>query len=83
MKKPETLTKSLQGFPGGASGKKKHTYQYRRQKRVGFDPWVGKIPGRRERQPTLAFLPGEPHGQRRLTSYSSQDHKALETTEAI
>ena len=25
----------------------------------GFDPWVGKIPWRRARQPTLVFLPGE------------------------
>ena len=24
-----------------------------------FDPWVGKIPWRRERQPTPVFLPGE------------------------
>ena len=27
-----------------------------------FDPWVGKIPWRRERPPTLAFWPGEFHG---------------------
>ena len=25
----------------------------------GFNPWVGKIPWRREWQPTLVFLPGE------------------------
>ena len=25
----------------------------------GFDPWVGKIPWRREWQPTLGFLPGK------------------------
>ena len=29
-----------------------------------FDPWIGKIPWRRERQPTPVFLPGESHGQR-------------------
>ena len=29
-------------------------------------PWVRKIPWRRERQPTLVFLPGELHGQRSL-----------------
>ena len=28
-------------------------------RRPGFDPWVGKIPWRRERQPTPVFLPGE------------------------
>ena len=26
----------------------------------GFDPWAGKIPWRREWQPTPVFLPGEP-----------------------
>ena len=28
-------------------------------KRCGFDPWVGKSPWRRARQPTPVFLPGE------------------------
>ena len=36
------------------------------QCRPGFDSWVRKIPWRRERQPTPAFLPGESHGQRSL-----------------
>ena len=36
-----------------------------------FDPWVGKIPWRRERKPTPVFLPGEPHGQRSLAGYGS------------
>ena len=35
-----------------------------------FDPWVGKIPWRREKLPTPVFLPGEFHGQRNLESYS-------------
>ena len=30
--------------------------------RPGFDPWVGKIPWRRERLPTPVFWPGESHG---------------------
>ena len=30
--------------------------------RPGFDPWVGKIPWRRDRLPTPGFLPGEFHG---------------------
>jgi len=38
--------------------------------RPGFDPWVGKIPRRRERQSTPVFLPGESYGQRSLTDYS-------------
>ena len=36
--------------------------------RPGFDPWVGKIPWRREWLPTPVFLPREFHGQRSLTS---------------
>ena len=30
--------------------------------RPGFDPWVGKIPWRRERLPAPGFWPGEFHG---------------------
>ena len=37
-------------FPGGASGKEA-ACQCRRQKRCGFNPWVG-IPWRRTWQPT-------------------------------
>ena len=40
--------------------------QYTRHRRHGFDPWVRKIPWRREWQPTQVFLPGEFHGQRSL-----------------
>ena len=50
------------GFPGGTSGKEPDC-RCRRRKRLGFDPWVGKIPWRRARQPTPVFLPGESHGQ--------------------
>ena len=41
-----------------------------RQRRWGFDPWLGKIPWRRKWQPTPVFLPGESHGQRSLMGYS-------------
>ena len=34
-----------------------------------FDPWVGKIPGRKKWPPTPVFLPGESHGQRSLAGY--------------
>jgi len=37
--------------------------------RCGFDPWVGKIPWRREWQPTPVFLSGESHEQRSLAGY--------------
>ena len=56
--------------------------QCRRHGRQGFDPWVGKIPWRRARQPTPVFLPGESHGQRSLKGYSPWGHKELDTTEA-
>ena len=34
------------------------------------DPWLGKIPKSRKRQPTPVFLPGKFHGQRSLVAYS-------------
>ena len=37
--------------------------------RLGFDPWVRKVPWRRAQQPTPVFLPGEPQGQRSLAGY--------------
>ena len=39
-------------------------------RRPGFDPWDGKIPWRREWQPTPVFLPREFHGQRSLAGVS-------------
>ena len=53
------------GFPSGSEGRV--CLQCRRP---GFSPWVRKIPWRREWQPTLAFWPGEFHGQRSLAGYS-------------
>ena len=41
---------------------------------------VGKIPWRREWQPTPAFLPGESHGQRSLVGYSPWGGKESGTT---
>jgi len=43
---------------------------------AGFDPWVGKIPWRRERLPTPVFWPGEFYGL-----YSPWGCKELDTTE--
>ena len=42
----------------------------------GFDPWVGKIPWRRERLPTPVFWSGEFHGL-----YSTWGRKESDTTE--
>ena len=45
-------------------------------RKPGFDPWVGKIPRRRERLPTLVFWPGEFHGL-----YSPLSHQEPDTIE--
>ena len=47
-------------FPGG-SDSEEFALQCRRP---GFDPGVGRIPWKREWQPTPVFLPGEFHGWR-------------------
>ena len=51
--------------------------------RPGFNLWVGKIPWRRNWQPTPVLLPGEVHGERSLAGYSSWDCKELDTTEIL
>ena len=51
------------------------TFQCRRHKRHGFNPWVGKIPWSRKWQPILVFLPGKFHGQRSLVVYSPWCHR--------
>ena len=40
-------------------------------RRTGFDPWVRKIPWRREWIPIPVFFPGEFHGQRSLKCLQS------------
>ena len=40
-----------------------------RHNRHGFNPWVGKIPWKRARQPTAVFLPGESHAKKSLVGY--------------
>ena len=35
-------------------------------RRLGYNPWVRKIPWRRALQATLVFMPVESHGQRNL-----------------
>ena len=48
-------------------------------RRPGFNAWVGKMPWRREWQPTPVFLPGKSHRQRSLMGYSPWGHKELDT----
>ena len=47
-------TCNVQDFPHDSDSKKSAC-----NVRPGFDPWVGKIPWRREWQPTSVFLLGE------------------------
>ena len=47
-----------------------------------FDPWVGKIPLRKEWLPIPIFLPGEFHGQRSLVD-DSRGSKVLDMTEQL
>ena len=49
----------------------------------GFNPWVGKIPWRREWLHTPVFLPGEFHGQKSLQGYSPWGRKELDLTELL
>ena len=60
----------------GLSGKEA-TCQLRRH---GFDPWVRKIPWRKQ-QPTPVSLPGKSHEQRSLMGYSLWGGKGSDTTE--
>ena len=65
------------GFPGGSDGKESACGRPR------FDPWVGKIPWRKEWISTPVFLPGECHGQRSLVGYSPKSRKESDMTEQL
>ena len=55
--------------------------QCRRQNRLGFHPWMGKIPWRREWQPTPVFLPWRIPCTKEPVAYRPWDCKELDTTE--
>ena len=63
---------------GGSDGKES-CLQCRRHR---FDPCIGKIPWRREWQPTAVFLAGESHGQRSLVGLQSME-KEMTTHSSI
>ena len=52
-------------------------------KKCGFNPWVRKIPWRREWLPTLVLLPGKSHGWRSLVVYRPWGGKEMDTTERL
>ena len=62
-------------IPGDSGGQE--SAQFRS---TGFDPWVRKIPWRREWQPTPVLLPGEIHGRKSLEGYSPWCHKKSDMT---
>ena len=64
------------GLPCGSTGKESACKL--QCGRPGFDPWVGKIPWRRERLPIPVFWPGEFHGL-----YSPWDCKESDMTEQL
>ena len=74
--------KDSMGFPHGPVGKNS-TSQYRRHKRHGFTPRVGKIPRSRKWQPTPLFLPGKFHGNMNLAGYSPWGLKVSDMTEQL
>ena len=69
-------TENVTGLPWWLNSKESNCQCRRSQ----LDPWVGKIPWKRKRQPTPVFLPGKSHGQRRLVGYSPWGHKELDRT---
>ena len=99
VKNPPAMQETLVRFLGQEDSLEKgqsthssilgHPWWLRRQRirlqcgRPGFDPWVGKIPWRRERLPTPVLWPGEFHGERSLGGYSPWDCKESDTTERL
>ena len=52
-------------------------------RRCRFNPWVRKLPWRRQWQPIPIFLPEKSHGQRSLVGYSPWGHKESDMTERL
>ena len=75
----EQCKKGISRWHGG----KEAICHCRRWKGCGFDPWVGKIPWRKKRQPTPGFLPGKFHEHKSLTGYRPQSCKELDMTEQL
>ena len=74
------LLMHITGILSWLSGKEL-TCQSRKFRKLGLDPWIGKISWIRIWQPTPVFLPGKFHGQRSLVGYSPWCRKELDMTE--
>ena len=71
-------------FRPSCSSGKESAWKCRRHRRLGFDPWVGKIPRVGSGNlPTPVFLPGKSHGQRNLVGYSPWGYTELAITEQL
>ena len=70
---------NLMASPGDSDGKESACSEGDQ----GFSLWVGRIPWRREWQPTPVFLPGESRGQRSLEGYNEWGHKESDMTERL
>ena len=67
------------GLPGGSNNKASDLQCGRPR----FDPWDGKIPWRRKRQPMTVLLPGKFHGRKSLGGYSLCGREESDTTERL
>ena len=74
-----TLPNSLLDFSSGSDGKAS-AYNVGD---LGSIPGSGKIPWRRQWQPTPVLLPGKSHGRRSLVSCSLWGHRESDTTERL
>ena len=71
------------GFPGDSDGNASACNAGDLGSIPGFDPWVGKIPWRREWQSTPVLLPGKFHQWKSLVGYSPWDCKESDMTEQL
>ena len=76
------LSQSIHVAAGCASGKEP-TFQCRRYKRCGFNPWVRRSPGEGHGNPLQYSCLENPHGQRSLANCSPWGRKELDTTEQL
>ena len=67
------ITLRLWDFSGGSDGKESTC-----NRRPEFNPWVGKIPWRREWLPSPVSSPEKSHGQKSMVGYSSWSLKRVD-----
>ena len=83
MRLTNKLDLQIHPYCNDSSKRKQETVQTIMNPPAIQETWVGKIPWRREWQPTPVSLPGESHEQRSLEGYSPWGHTELDMTEVI